>query len=421
MVERAEALESHRKAKGKIEMIGRVPVATKEQLSTYYTPGVAHVCMAIKENRDSVYDYTSKGRTIAIVTDGTRILGLGKIGPEAGLPVMEGKALLLKKFGGVDAVPLCLNVTDEEKIIEVTKSLQPSFGAIILEDIETPKVFRVMDRLKRELEIPVFHDDRSGIGVVVLAALLNALKLNGKKLSEVKIVVNGIGAAGVGIAELLAYAGAKNICMVDTSGILYKGRKENMNYVKDMLAETTNRQMLQGDLNAAVSGADVLIGVSTKGAFSGEMIKRMGGKPIVFALANPEPEINYREALDSGAFIVATGRSDTPNQVNNLSAFPGILRGILEVRARAVDEYMLLKAAEAIARSAGKNISTESIMPDLTDKTAAIKLASNVAAEVAKAAIRQGLARTNREQSEIKKSVRESLKRYNRLERFASG
>lgn len=258
------------------------------------------------------------------------------------------------------------------------------------------------------------------MAVVTLAALFNALKLAGKKLSDAKIVINGTGAAGTGIAELLNYAGAKNVYMVDTSGLLYKGRTENMNYVKEMLAEITNKQMFRGDLNLAVEGADVLIGVSTKGAFNAGLIKKMAEKPIVFALANPEPEIDYKEALAAGAFIVATGRSDTPNQVNNLSAFPGVLRGILEVRAKAIDEYMLLRAAKVIAKSVGKNLSTEFIMPNLTDNSTVNKLAANVAAEIADAAVKQGLARVEVSGDDIRKNVKDSIKRYRKLEKLSS-
>jgi malate dehydrogenase (oxaloacetate-decarboxylating) len=420
MVNKEDVLQSHKKNKGKIEVVGRVEIETKEQLSTYYTPGVADVCLAIKDNKELVYDYTLKGRTVAVITDGTRILGLGKIGPEAGLPVMEGKCLLLKKFAGVDAFPICLNTTDENQIVDIIKSLQPSFGAINIEDIEVPKVFRIVERLEKELEIPVFHDDRNGVGIVTLAALLNALKLVNKKLPEVKIVINGTGAAGTGIAELLNYAGAKMIYMVDTSGLLYKGRKENMNYVKEKLSEFTNKQMFKGDLNAAVEGADVLIGVSNKGAFTKDLVKKMAEKPIVFALANPEPEIEYDEAKGAGAFIVATGRSDTPNQVNNLSAFPGVLRGILEVRAKGIDDYMLLRTAKVIAKFVGKKLSPDFIIPDSTDKNTINKLAVNVAAEIADAANKQGLARINISSEEVRKNVRESLKRYEKIERFIS-
>ena len=407
MVTREEALRAHREHRGKIEVIGNVEVDTKEQLATYYTPGVADVCLAIKEDREKAYDYTLKGRTVAIVTDGTRILGLGKIGPEAGLPVMEGKALLLKKFGGVDAFPICLNNTNEEKIVEIVKSLEPSFGLINIEDIETPKCITITEMLKQELSIPVFHDDRSGVGVVTLAALLNALKLAGKKLSEAKIVLNGAGAAGMGIAELLAYAGAKNIYILDTVGLIYKGRTENMNYIKEEMANMTNRERFKGDLKSAAYGADVLIGTSVKGAFTAELIKSMAEKPIIFALSNPEPEIEYKDAIAAGAFIVATGRSDMPNQVNNLSAFPGIIRGLLEVRAKSIDKFV------------GKNLAIDYIMPEPSDERTIARLSAVVAAEVADAAIKQGLARVNVSGDEVSKRVKESLKRYRKIEKLA--
>lgn len=420
MVTKEEVLKAHKNHKGKIEIIGKVELETKDELSTYYTPGVAEACLAIKDDKKLVYDYTLKGRTAAIITDGTRILGLGKIGPEAGLPVMEGKALLLKKFGGVDAFPICLSTTDEEKIIETIKFLEPVFGLVNIEDIENPKCFNIVERLKKELAIPVFHDDREGVGVVTLAALLNALKLAGKKLSNAKIVVNGSGAAGTGIVELLSYAGAKNLYILDTSGLVYKGRTENMNPIKERIAEFTNKEKFKGNLSSAAYGADVLIGVSQKGSFTKELIKSMADKPIVFALANPEPEIEYNEALEAGAFIVATGRSDTPNQVNNLSAFPGIIRGLLESRAKGVNEHMLLNAAKVISKSVGKNLSKEFITPDLTDKNAAIRLAANVAAEIAGTAVKEGLATIEINEDEVRKKVRDSLKRYRKIEKVSS-
>ncbi|MDE1870895.1 MAG: NADP-dependent malic enzyme [Candidatus Micrarchaeota archaeon] len=420
MVEEGDVLEAHKKSRGKIGIIGRVEVETREQLSTYYTPGVAYACLAIKDDKNTVYDYTLKGRTVAIVTDGTRVLGLGKIGPDAGLPVMEGKALLLKKFGGVDAFPLCIGDVDEDRIVEIVKAACAPFGAINIEDIETPKCLRIADRLKKELDIPVFHDDRNGVGVVALAALTNALKLAGKKLSSAKIVINGAGTAGIGIAEMLSYAGARNIYAVDTSGLIYKGRQENMNYAKEMIADITNRDGKTGDIRSVANGADVLIGVSAKGAFDRELIGSMSDKAIVFALANPDPEISYEEAKGAGAFIVATGRSDTPNQVNNLSAFPGILRGILEARAKGIDEYVLLRASAVISKAAARNLSPESIMPDLTDNSAARKLTASVAAEVVRALLKQGLARIDANPSEVKKNVSDSLKKYRKLERLAA-
>jgi malate dehydrogenase (oxaloacetate-decarboxylating) len=420
MVGKEEVLAAHKKSKGKIGIIGRVEIETKEQLSTYYTPGVAYASLAIKADKDTVYDYTLKGRTVAIVTDGTRVLGLGKIGPEAGLPVMEGKALLLKKFGGVDAFPICINTTEEDKIVEIVKAASPPFGAINIEDIETPKCLRIAERLKKELDIPVFHDDRNGVAVVALAALTNALQLADKKLDKVKIVINGAGTAGIGIAEMLTYAGARNIYVVDTSGILYKGRQENMNYAKEILASITNAEGQRGDIRSITKDSDVLIGVSAKGAFDKELIRSMADKSIVFALANPDPEINYDDAKEAGAFIVATGRSDTPNQVNNLSAFPGVLRGMLEARAKDIDNYVLMRAAIEISKSVRKNLSAESIMPDLTDRNAATKLTANVAVAVAKALKRRDLARVEINPKEIKRNVIDSLKKYRKMEKLAA-
>ncbi len=420
MVEREEVLARHKDKGGKIEVAGRVRVGTEEEMSTFYTPGVAYVCLAIKEDPKTVYSYTMKGRTVAIVTDGTRILGLGNIGPDAGLPVMEGKSLLLKKFGGVDAIPVGINDTDEDRIVETIKSIRSTFGAVNLEDIETPKCFRIFDRLKAELDIPVFHDDRNGVGVVALAALINSLKIAGKRLQDAKIVINGTGAAGTGIAEMLDYAGAKDILMVDTYGTLYKGRQKGMHYMKERLAGFTNRKGLTGSLEDAARNADVLIGASAKGAFTKEMIAGMSTKPIVFALANPEPEIEYQDAIAAGAFIAATGRSDMPNQVNNLTAFPGILRGALEARAKSIDQYMLFRAAKAIAQAAGKNPQRDSIMPRLTDRKVAVKLVADVAAEVASAAAKQGLAQVAVDAAAIRKRTRESLKRYEKIERLTS-
>jgi malate dehydrogenase (oxaloacetate-decarboxylating) len=420
MVETSDVLAKHKRKMGKIEIVGCVSIQYRDDLATYCTPGVADVSLAIKGNKALAYDYTFKGRTVAIVTDGTRILGLGKIGPEAGLPVMEGKALLLKKYGGVDAIPIGVDTTDEDKIVEFVRNLQPNFGAINIEDIEAPKCFKIVDRLKKEMDIPVFHDDRNGVGVVTLAGLMNALKLAGKKLHDVKIVINGTGAAGAGIAEMLIYAGAKRVYMADTTGLLYKGRQENMNYIKDKFAAVTNPEAMKGTFRDAAKGADVLIGVSQKGAFDKEMIKAMADKPIVFALANPIPEMEYNEALAAGAFIVATGRSDTPNQVNNLSAFPGILRGLLASRAKDVDDYMLSVAAKAVAKAVGSKLSRDMIMPDLTDKRIADRLAANVAAAVAEAAVKQNLARVAVDPEAVRREVLASLKRYRKIEKYAA-
>lgn len=420
MVDKEQVLKDHKFRRGKIEIIGNVEMETKEQLSTYYTPGVAYPCLVIKDNPDAVYDYTMKGRTAAIVTDGTRILGLGKIGAAAGLPVMEGKALLLKKYAAVDAFPICINTTDEDRIVETVKNISPGFGIINIEDIEVPKCFAVTERLRKELDIPVFHDDRNGVGVVTLAALINALKLAGKRMNGIKVVINGAGAAGTGIAEILHDAGVQRMYMVDTVGILYKGRQEKMNPMKEWLAEITNKEQLKGDLASVVKGADVLIGASSKGAFTKEMVSSMAEKPIVFALANPEPEIPYRDALDAGAFIVATGRSDTPNQVNNSLAFPGVMRGLLEARAKGCSQKMLTRAARTIARFVGKQLSTEYIVPNPVDKKVIMNLSAKIAAEIVEAAKEEGLARVNVSGDEVQKRVKESLKRYRKVEKLAA-
>ncbi len=414
------ALRMHASRKGKMEMAGSVAMNTKEDLAIYYTPGVAKVALAIKGDRSKAYDYTIKGRAAAIITDGTRVLGLGDVGPEAAMPIMEGKALLLKKLAGVDAMPICLNTKDREKIIEIAKALEPNFAVINIEDIETPKCLEITERLSGELQIPIFHDDRMGTAIVTLAALLNSLKLAGKSLREARIAINGAGAAGMGIAELLVDAGARNVCLCDTTGILYKGRKENMNPWKDKIAEMTNRELRAGTLADAARGADVLIGVSIKGAFTADLIRSMAGRPIVFALTNPYPEIDYKEAKEAGAFIAATGRSDRPNQVNNLLAFPGIIAGLIESRAQRTDKLMYLRAAQTIAKYSSKGMGTENVVANPIDRKTVAKLAPKVAAAVAEVALELGLARASKTPKEIEKAVAASIKRYSRIERATS-
>jgi malate dehydrogenase (oxaloacetate-decarboxylating) len=416
MDDRERTLAAHSRRKGKIEIAG-VAMETKEQLSDYYTPGVAYVSLEIKKDKAKAYDYTMKARSAAIITDGTRILGLGDVGPEAGLPVMEGKSMLLKKLGGVDALPICLATKDRDSIIAIAKALEPEFGVMNIEDIETPKCLEIVDRLRRELSIPVFHDDREGVAVVTLAALTNALRLAGKRLDNVRIVVNGAGAAGIGIAQLLSEAGAKHIIMCDTAGTIYKGRAGNMNPWKDAIAASTNEGTLKGALADAARGADVLIGASVEGAFTPGMISSMAGSPIVFALANPYPEIDYKEALDAGAFIAATGRSDRPNQVNNLIAFPGIMRGLLEARVKGLDYRILTRAARIIARFDGKRIARDRIIPDPMDRRAIRALAPRVAAEVARAAQELGIAGSQKDPAQIEREAMDSITRYSRLER----
>lgn len=415
MVNKEDVLEAHKRNGGKVGTIGKVAITGMDDLSVYYTPGVAYVCEAIKADKTLAYEYTGKSNTVAIVSDGTRILGLGDIGPEAGMPVMEGKALLFKKYGGVDAVPLCLDTKDENEIIKVVKAIGPSFGAINIEDIESPKCFRIVDRLSRELSIPVFHDDQQGTAVVVLGALVNALKLAGKD-KKARIVVNGAGAAGLGIIRLLSFAGYKNLYSLDRNGIIYRER-EDLNDFKKEIALKTNSEGLSGGIEEAVKGSDVLISASRKGAFGKEIISLMAEKPITFMLANPEPEISYLEAKEGGAYIAATGRSDTPNQINNLVSFPGIVKGMLEVRASGVNYEMLYAGTIAISKSVGGRLSQENIVPSVLDPKAASRVASNVAGAVAEAAVKTGLASVKKTRQEVSKITKDAIKKYSRLEK----
>jgi len=374
-----EALELHKKFRGKIEVVSKVPLKTMRDLSVYYTPGVAEPCKEIARDKNKVYDYTSKGNMVAVVTDGSRVLGLGNIGPEAGLPVYEGKAILFKEFGGVDAFPICLDTQDTEEIIKAVKQIAPVFGGINLEDIDAPKCFEIEERLKKELDIPVFHDDQHGTAIAVLAGLINALKIVGKKLPTVRITVSGAGAAGIAITKLLLNAGAKNIIVCDTKGILYEGRDVGMNRWKDEIARMTNREKLKGELADAMKGADVFVGVSAPGIVSEEMISNMSKDAIVFALSNPKPEIDPEMAKKAGARIVATGRSDFPNQVNNVLVFPGIFRGVLDARAKEISEEMKLAAAYALAELVPKNkLSEDFILPNPLDKNVGKAVASAV-------------------------------------------
>lgn len=387
------ALEFHSRRKGKIEIASKVPIESERDLRLAYTPGVAYACLAIKADKELSYEYCSRGNLVAIVTDGTRILGLGNIGPEAGMPVMEGKAVLLKKFGNVDAVPLCIGTQDKSKIIEFVEEIEPSFGAINLEDLETPKALEVFLELQKRLSIPIFHDDSFGTGIVAYAGLRNALRLVGKDIGSAKIVMNGAGSAGYGIAKMLVDTGARDITVCDTRGSIYKGRKEGMNSVKDMLAEMTNPGKRDCQLTEAVEGADVLIGVSTKGAFTGGMIGSMAGKPIVFALANPVAEIGREEARKAGAAVVATG-SSLPNQVNNMLAFPGIFRGALDARASRINKEMMIAAGNAIADSAVRfGLSEEHVVPNFANREEAVETTRMVADAVKGAAISSGVAK----------------------------
>ncbi|HEU4371192.1 MAG TPA: malic enzyme-like NAD(P)-binding protein [Methylomirabilota bacterium] len=374
---------------GKIEVRGKMPVKTRDDLSMAYTPGVARICMAIHADPEKAYTLTIKQNTVAVVTDGSAVLGLGDIGPSAAQPVMEGKALIFKEFAGVDAFPICLATKDVDEIVLIVKALAPVFGGINLEDISAPRCFEIEERLQRDLDIPVFHDDQHGTAVVVLAALLNALKLVKKKMADARIVFTGAGASGIATAKLLMKAGARHIIGCDRAGAIYKGRKENMNSMKEWFAEHTNPRRITGSAGDALVGADVFIGLSGPGVVSLKDIKAMNKDAIVFAMANPVPEILPEEA---GAFvrIMATGRSDYPNQINNSCGFPGIFRGLLDVRARRVNDEMKLAAAHAIASMVGKGeLSEEYITPSMFDA----RLVPAVSAAVAEAAVRTGVAR----------------------------
>lgn len=383
-----ESLQLHIKAKGKVSIQSKMPLANKHDLSLAYTPGVAEPCRMIAKNKDDVYKYTFKGNSVVVVSDGSAVLGLGNIGPEAGLPVMEGKAILFKEFGDIDAFPICLATQDVDEIVAVVKAIAPTFGGINLEDIAAPRCFEVEERLKRELNIPVFHDDQHGTAIVVFAALSNALKVVKKSLGDAKIVVNGAGAAGIATARMLLSAGARSIVLCDKNGIIYKGRKENMNSVKEDAARRTNSAMLKGDLGVALRGADVFIGMSGANLLTAAMVKTMNKDAIVFAMANPDPEILPDDAKAGGALVIATGRSDFPNQVNNVLAFPGVFRGALDARASQINEEMKMAAAQALAACV-KNLTAESIIPDPLDRSVAQK----VARAVMEAAVKSGVAR----------------------------
>jgi malate dehydrogenase (oxaloacetate-decarboxylating) len=377
---------------GKIEVRGKMAVKTRDDLSMAYTPGVARVCMAIHEDPEKAYTLTIKQNCVAVVTDGTAVLGLGDIGPRAALPVMEGKALLFKELAGVDAFPICLATKDANEIVKIVKAISPVFGGINLEDISAPRCFTIEERLKKELDIPVFHDDQHGTAVVVLAALINALKIVRKRMSDVTVVFSGAGASAIATAKLLMKVGVRHVIGADRSGILYKGRKENMNPVKVWFAEHTNPKRLRGEIGQALEGADVFIGLSGPGVVTLKDIKRMGRDPIVFAMANPVPEIMPEEA-GRHVKVMATGRSDYPNQINNVCGFPGFFRGLLNVRARTVNDEMKIAAAHGIASIVSKSeLNTEYITPSVFDK----RVVEAVASAVAQAAYETGVARRKR-------------------------
>ena len=386
----AEALELHKHYHGKLAVTPTVPLGTRDDLSRAYTPGVAAPCLAIKENPESIYDYTTKGNMVAVVTNGTAVLGLGNIGAGAGLPVMEGKSVLFKGFAGVDSVPICVNSAKVEDVVKVCQLIAPTYGGINLEDIKAPQCFDIENELKKTLDIPVFHDDQHGTAIVVVSALLNAYKYLDRDLRAAKIVINGAGAAGQAIARLLFAYGIQTVVLCDTTGAVYEGRTENMNPYKDALAKVSNRQKEKGTLAQIIKGKDIFIGVSAPGSLTPEMIKSMNADPVIMAMANPVPEILPDEAKAAGARIVCTGRSDFPNQVNNLLAFPGIFRGALDVRAKEINDEMKIAAANAIASLISESeLNETNIIASPLDP----RVAPTVAAAVAKAALDTGVAR----------------------------
>ena len=386
----AEALELHKRHQGKLATVPTVPIETRDDLSRAYTPGVAAPCLAIKEDPEKIYDYTTKGNMVAVVTNGTAVLGLGNIGAGAGLPVMEGKSILFKGFAGVDSVPICVNSTRVEDVVQVCRLIAPTYGGINLEDIKAPQCFDIENELKKILDIPVFHDDQHGTAIVVVSALLNAYKYLGRDLKTAKIVINGAGAAGQAIARLLFSYGIQTVVLCDTTGAVYEGRNENMNPYKDALAKVSNRQKEKGTLAQIIKGKDIFIGVSAPGSLTQDMIKSMSKGPVIMAMANPVPEILPDEAIAAGARIVCTGRSDFPNQVNNLLAFPGIFRGALDVRAKEINDAMKIAAANAIASLISESeLNETNIIASPLDPRGA----PTVAAAVAKAALESGVAR----------------------------
>ena len=385
-----EALKLHEENRGKIEVISKTEVKDMHDLAVVYTPGVAEPCRKIHDKTSEVYKYTSKGNMVAVVSDGTAVLGLGDIGPEAALPVMEGKAVLFKHFANVDAFPICLATKDPDKIVEAVTLIAPSFGGINLEDISAPRCFEIEERLKKILDIPVFHDDQHGTAIVVLSGLINALKVVGKDLDKIKVVVNGAGASAIAVLKFIMSAGVKNAILCDSKGTIYEGRKENMNPVKEAMSKVTNREKIKGTLKDAIKGADVFLGLSVAGALKSEMVKTMASDSIIFAMANPTPEIMPDIAKAAGARIVATGRSDFPNQVNNCLGFPAIFKGALKVRASQINEEMKLAASYALASL----ISEEDLNKGIIIANAFDPRVVEVESEaVAKAAIKSGVAR----------------------------
>ncbi|WP_429339503.1 NAD(P)-dependent malic enzyme [Ornithinibacillus bavariensis] len=397
----------HKMNKGKLETTAKVPVRNASDLSLAYSPGVAEPCKEIHDRKELVYEYTMKGNMVAVVSDGSAVLGLGNIGPEAALPVMEGKAVLFKSFAGVDSFPICLDTQNVDEIVRTVKLMEPTFGGVNLEDIAAPNCFIIEERLKKEMNIPIFHDDQHGTAIVTVAGLINALKLVGKSFSEIKVVANGAGAAGIAIIKLLYNFGVRDMIMCDSRGAIFEGRSYGMNEVKEAVAKITNLDKREGTLEEVIEGADVFIGVSVGGALTKEMVNKMNTDSIIFAMANPDPEIMPETAKDAGAKVIGTGRSDFPNQVNNVLAFPGIFRGALDVRATRINEKMKVAAAKAIASLiTDEELNEDYVIPAPFDP----RVAPLVAAEVAKAAMESGVARTQVNPEDVAEKTRKLAK-----------
>ena len=412
-----QAMKIRRGKQGILETFPRAVLQTNDDLSVLYTPGVAQPCREITKDPDLSFDLTCRGNMIAVVSDGTRVLGLGDIGPEAAMPVMEGKSILFKVFGGVNAVPICLDTKDPKEFIETVKRLQPSFAGINLEDISSPKCYDIEETLKREMDIPVFHDDQHGTAIAALAGVIGALRFVKKDLKTARIVINGAGAAGASIGRLLVRAGAGDVTMVDRPGILYAGM-EGLNRVQAALADVTNKAKKQGTLADAVKGADLLLGVSAPHIFTKELIGSMASDAIVFAMANPIPETDYTSAKEAGAKVVGTGRSDAPNQINNVMVFPGIFRGAMAVRARSINEDMKLAAAYAIASLVSDDeLAEDHVIPNAFDE----RVAPAVAAAVAKAAMDSGVARITRDPEDIRREAAETIAKFRAVSESVNG
>ncbi len=385
-----KALQLHREHRGKIEVKSKVPVTNKEELSLAYTPGVAEPCKKIAENKADIWEYTNRGNFVAVVTDGSAVLGLGNIGAEASMPVMEGKAVLFKEFADVDAFPICIRSQEVDDIVEIVKQTEPTWGGINLEDISAPRCIEIENRLKKETDLAIFHDDQHGTAIVAAAALINALKTVGKSIEDIKIVVNGAGAGGIATSKIFLDMNCKDLILCDSKGIIYEGRQEKMNWAKEEMAQRSNNENIKGDLAEAMKGADVFVGLSGPDLVTKDMVASMNDKAVVLAMANPVPEIYPDEAKEAGAVVTGTGRSDYPNQINNVLAFPGVLRGALDVQSKDINEEMKIAAAHAIAEMIDeKDLKPDYIIPDAIDK----QIAKNVAKAVARAAVETGINR----------------------------